>query len=66
MTFQIFNTWSALRFFASSLNGKLAIYLVLACLAELALLAVIELWADTKGDLSVHCVPALILTDKSI
>ena len=66
MTFQILITWHALSFFTNGLNGKLTIYLVLTCLAELTLLAVIELRTDTKRDLSVHCVPALILANKSI
>jgi len=53
-------------FFAGSLEDKLIFYLVLARLAKLTLLAVIELWADTERDLSIHGVPALILADKSI
>lgn len=50
----------------SGLKDKLIFYLVLAYLAELALFAVIELWADTERDLPVHCVPALIFAYKSI
>ena len=53
-------------FQAGGLDGKVAIYLVLAYLVELTLLTVIELWADTKRDLSVHCVSALIFAYKSI
>ena len=59
-------TRPALRFFASSLEDKLVFNLVLARLAELTLFAVIELWANTERDLPVHCIPALILADKSI
>lgn len=66
MAFQIFITGRTLRFLASSLKGKLAIYLVLAYLVELTLLTVIELWADSKRDVSVHRVPALIFAYKSI
>ena len=66
MTIQIFITEPVLRFFAGGLKGKLLIHLVLTYLAEFTLLAVIELWADTERYLSVHCVPALILSYKSI
>ena len=66
MTFKMFIIKSGSRFFTSGLNSKLAIYLILACLAELTLLAVIQLRAYTKRDLSVHCVSALIFPNKSI
>ncbi len=66
MTFQIFITGPTSRFSASGLNGKLAIYPVLAYLVELTLLAVIEVRTDTKRNVSIHCVPALTLPYKSI
>lgn len=66
MVFQMFITRPELSFFTGGLEDKLVFNLVLACLAELTLLAVIELRAYTKRDLSVHCVPALILAYKSI